>query len=136
MADSSKRLSAWNLALSMAERTPPTRNRYVDFLRAASIMVVVLGHWLMAAAYVNNGKAELGHLLDLSPWSHWLTWTLQVMPIFFIVGGFSNSITWQKAQQSGKAYSEWLDSRFRRLVSPVLPLLAAWTILGAGATTR
>ena len=117
----------------MAERTPPTRNRYVDFLRAASITVVVLGHWLMAAAYMSNGKAELGHILDLSPWSHWLTWALQVMPIFFIVGGFSNSITWQKTQQSGKTYAEWLDSRFRRLVSPVLPLLAGWTILGAGA---
>lgn len=131
--DSAKRPSAWNRALSMTERTPPTRNRYVDFLRAASITVVVLGHWLIAAAYVNNGKAELGHLLDLSPWSHWLTWALQVMPIFFIVGGFSNSITWQKTLQSGGTYAEWLDSRFRRLVAPVLPLLIAWGILGVGA---
>ncbi len=117
----------------MADRTPPARNRYADFLRAASIGVVVTGHWLMAAPYLSNGKAELGHILDLSPWSHWLTWALQVMPIFFIVGGFSNSISWQKAQERGQTYADWLRSRFRRLVKPVLPLLVAWALLGAGA---
>jgi hypothetical protein len=133
MADSSKQSSAWNRALAMAERTPPTRNRYVDFLRAASITVVVLGHWVMAAPHWANGRAELGHILDLSPWSHWLTWALQVMPVFFIVGGFSNAITWQKTEEGGKTYASWLDSRFRRLVAPVLPLLIAWSIFGLAA---
>jgi fucose 4-O-acetylase-like acetyltransferase len=30
----------------LASRTPDTRDRYVDFLRAASILAVVLGHWI------------------------------------------------------------------------------------------
>ena len=33
----------------MAMQAPPTRNRYVDFLRALSILAVVVGHWLVAA---------------------------------------------------------------------------------------
>ena len=33
--------------MRMAEATPPDRDRYVDFLRGFSIVVVVLGHWLM-----------------------------------------------------------------------------------------
>lgn len=33
----------------LAELTPDHRNRYVDLLRAVSILVVVFGHWLMAA---------------------------------------------------------------------------------------
>ena len=36
--------TVWSRAKALAERTPETRNRYVDFLRAASITVVVLGH--------------------------------------------------------------------------------------------
>jgi len=133
MADSPKPTGAWTRALALADQTPATRNRYVDFLRAVSITVVVLGHWLMAAPRVTGGAVRLDHILDLSPWSHWLTWALQVMPIFFIVGGFSNSITWQRSREKGGTYAGWLDSRFRRLVAPVLPLLAAWAILGVGA---
>lgn len=34
----------WNMAREVAEVTPPTRNRWVDFLRAMSIMAVVVGH--------------------------------------------------------------------------------------------
>jgi len=34
----------WSQALEMAAATPPERNRYVDFLRAVSILFVVFGH--------------------------------------------------------------------------------------------
>jgi hypothetical protein len=51
-------MPVWSQARGLAERTPDTRNRYVDFLRAASIAVVVTGHWLMAAAYTDGGALE------------------------------------------------------------------------------
>lgn len=117
----------------MAARTPSSRNRYVDLLRAASILVVVLGHWLMAAPLLENGEPQLAHMLDRAPWTRWLTWALQVMPVFFIVGGFSNAISWQKTTERGQSYAQWLDSRFRRLAAPVLPLLVAWALLGLAA---
>jgi fucose 4-O-acetylase-like acetyltransferase len=125
--------SAWSRALALADATPTTRNRYADFLRAASILVVVLGHWLMAAPYVRGGTPELGHMLDIATWTRWLTWALQVMPIFFLVGGFSNAISWSRAGQRGAGYAEWLTSRLRRLVAPVLPLLVFWALLGIAA---
>ena len=77
----------WSRARDLAARTPETRNRYVDFLRAASITVVVFGHWLMAAVFVSNGRLQLADTLHLVPWTQWLTWAFQVMPLFFIVGG-------------------------------------------------
>lgn len=43
-----KRSGLWGRALGMAEQAPATRNRYVDFLRALSILAVVVGHWLVA----------------------------------------------------------------------------------------
>ena len=110
----------------MAQQTPPERNRYVDFLRAASILVVALGHWLMATAYQTDGRFELGHLLGIQPPTQWLTWIFQVMPLFFMVGGFSNSISWRSATRKGQSYSQWLSSRMQRLVSPMVPLMIFW----------
>ena len=81
-----EQVSAWQRALALAAQTPASRNRYADFLRAASILVVILGHWLMAAPHIANGEPRFTHMLDLAPWTRWLTWGLQVMPLFFIVG--------------------------------------------------
>jgi surface polysaccharide O-acyltransferase-like enzyme len=117
----------------MAEKTPDTRNRYVDFLRAVSILAVVSGHWLIAAPYVSDGKPHLGHMLGIDPRTQWLTFLFQVMPVFFIVGGYSNSASWEAARRSDLGYAHWLYARLRRLIGPVLPLLLAWVVLASVA---
>lgn len=119
--------SIWQLAETMAEQTPESRNRYVDFLRAASIMVVVFGHWLMAAPVITATGLEANHLLTATTWTHYLTWVLQVMPIFFFVGGYANAASWRASNRSGSTYGAWLRARLRRLILPVLPLLIVWT---------
>ena len=93
------RKGAWARARDMALQAPPERNRYVDFLRALSILAVVVGHWLVAAPYMKDGAVEGGHLLGILPWTQWLTWGFQVMPLFFLVGGFSNGISWAATQR-------------------------------------
>jgi len=45
----------WATASELAAKTPPERNRYVDLLRAVSILVVVVGHWLIATAWYVDG---------------------------------------------------------------------------------
>ena len=127
------RKNAWTHARSLAARTPDSRNRYVDFLRAVSICAVVFGHWLMAAPYVDDGGINITSMLEHQQWTRWLTWAFQVMPVFFLVGGYSNSISWQSARRKGRSYSEWLQVRLQRLAGPVLPLLVMWIILAAGA---
>lgn len=110
----------------LAVQTPPERNRYVDLLRAFSILVVVFGHWLMAAPEVVDGEVRIGHALVEIPWTRWLTWVLQVMPVFFFVGGYSNAVGLRAARRKGVTYGKWLNDRLRRLVMPVLPVLALW----------
>ena len=110
----------------MAEATPPERNRYVDFLRAVSICAVVFGHWLMATAYRGEAGLEIGSVLAVQPPTQWLSWAFQVMPVFFIVGGFSNGISWGSALARGRPYAEWLGGRLRRLVGPMVPLMLFW----------
>ena len=121
-------MSTYRHALDLAGKTPTSRNRYVDFLRAASILVVVLGHWLMAAPHVVPGGLEYNVLLSETSWTHYLTWILQVMPIFFLVGGYANAVSWRSAMRRGESYGIWLRARLRRLLLPVLPLLAVWTV--------
>jgi len=111
----------------LAEATPADRNRVVDLLRAASILVVVFGHWLMAAVTIVDGELIPGHLLELAEWTHPMTWVFQVMPVFFLVGGYANGLSWRSARRRGERYGGWLRARLRRLALPVVPLLLFWT---------
>jgi len=129
-----KTKSPWTRAAEMARQTPDARNRYVDFLRMLSILSVVVGHWMMAAPYLDHGRPVLGHLLDLEPWSRWMTWIMQVMPVFFFVGGFSNGTSWDAALRKKISYPSWLQQRLRRLLGPVVPLLLVWAVLAVLAT--
>lgn len=113
-------------ARRLAAATPESRNRYVDYLRAFSILVVVFGHWLMAGPEMVDGQMRVGHLIAEARWAQWATWLLQVMPIFFFVGGYANAGSWRAALRDQIPYASWLRDRLRRLVLPVLPVLAAW----------
>jgi hypothetical protein len=120
--------------LEAARRTPETRNRYADALRAASICVVVVGHWVMAAPTVESGVGfTLSDILRVAPWTQWLTWVFQVMPIFFAVGGYANAASWESARRDGVGYDAWVARRLQRLVRPVAPFLLVWCLLGLSA---
>jgi hypothetical protein len=130
-ATSETRSGAWSRARELAARTPEARNRYVDFLRAASITVVVIGHWLMAAPFVEDGELRLGDMLHLAPWSQWMTWVFQVMPVFFVVGGYANAASWESARRAKQGYGAWTAARLQRLLGPLMPLLLVWAGMAA-----
>ncbi len=120
-------------ARTLAEGTPAQRNRFVDLLRAVSILVVVLGHWTMAAVSVRDGQVVAGHLLVLASWTHPVTWVFQVMPVFFLVGGYANAMSWRSAQRRDEGFGTWLRGRTRRLALPVVPVLLVWFAAGGVA---
>ena len=69
------------------------------------MLVVIVGHWLAAAPYFDaTSTLTTSHILTVAPWTAWLTWIVQVMPIFFMVGGFSNGVTWRAARRDGQPY--------------------------------
>ncbi len=132
-SNSNKHKGILGQARKLADLTPPSRNRYVDFLRAVSIMSVVLGHWIMAAPFYERGKPYMHHLLAVLDWSQWLTWIFQVMPIFFFVGGYANLTSWEANLRKEQGYAQWLGTRLERLLGPVLPLLCVWVVLTLAA---
>ena len=124
-------MGIWIQAREMASNTPENRNRYVDFLRALSILFVISGHWLIATAFFNQDTGVLTPVtvLDVMPSTLWLTWIFQVMPIFFIVGGYSNAVSLESARKKQIRYADWLVSRLHRLLSPMLLLIAFWVVV-------
>jgi Acyltransferase family len=131
---SHSKASPWHIAIVMAQNTPDARNRYADFLRAFSILGVVFGHWMASAPYVRDGEFIGAHLHIIAPWTFWLTWIFQVMPIFFLVGGFANYESWAATRRKNGTYAMWFTGRLQRLINPVLPLFLIWTIVVAAAT--
>jgi hypothetical protein len=113
-------------ARTIAARTPPDRDRVVDLVRLAAIAMVVLGHWLVAVVLVRDGELVTGRLLDAVPETQLLTYLFQVMPLFFLVGGAVNLRSWRQARDADTTAPIWVRRRARRLLVPILPLLALW----------
>ncbi|WP_201776579.1 acyltransferase family protein [Allosalinactinospora lopnorensis] len=112
-----------------AERAPDHRDRYVDLLRAFAISAVVLGHWLAVVVVRTpeggiTGENALVHI----PWAHPLTWLLQVMPIFFLVGGYANAASLTSHYRRGGGTAGWLLGRTDRLMRPTTALLVALAV--------
>jgi hypothetical protein len=112
-------------ALTRIDAAAPHRDRAVDALRAFAILGVVLGHWLVTAVTVGGGsRSPLAYLPGLVP----VSWLLQTLAIFFLVGGYSGAVGLRRP------YGAWLRRRMTRLLRPALVLLAAWlpfTLVGA-----
>jgi len=117
----------------VAAETPATRNRIIDFWRAVAITVVVLGHWLAASIWLQpDGEIALMNSLQWIPYAAWATWIVQVMPIFFFVGGYANARALQRVVAGEQRKREWITTRARRLFTPVVPLIVVWTLLILG----
>ncbi|KAB1909114.1 acyltransferase [Micromonospora sp. AMSO31t] len=121
----------------LAERTPATRERYVDLLRALAITMVVLGHWGVTVIGYDRAGRPAGHsaLGDL-PWAWPLTWVAQVIPVFFLVGGYANAASLAARRRRGGTPTGWLVDRSARLVRPTTALLVVLAAGAAVATLR
>lgn len=105
----------------LAAATPAGRDRVIDFLRSASLLIVVLGHWLMATVVVaDDGTVSAANALSTVTALQPFTWLLQVMPLFFVAGGFSNLTVWRSMQRRGGGYADYLHGRLVRLARPAL----------------
>src|SRR4249919_1559235 len=113
----------------LARATPATRDRYVDFLRAASIVAVVFGHWFISINHLERDIYSTPTAVGLTSGMWLATWLFQVMPVFFFVGGFSNLVTYDAFQRRGEPSSAFVRSRLERLLRPSLVFLGSWLIV-------
>ncbi|MGR6319628.1 acyltransferase family protein [Micromonospora soli] len=108
----------------LATRTPAGRERYIDLLRALAIILVVYGHWTdTVIAYDRAGHVTGYSATPELRWAHPLTWIFQVIPVFFLVGGFANAASLTTFQARGDTATDWLLDRSARLIRPSTLLL-------------
>jgi fucose 4-O-acetylase-like acetyltransferase len=113
----------------MVARTPASRDRYVDFLRALSIVAVVFGHWFIALILWHRGVIVVYSAIGVTSGLWLATWVFQVIPLFFFVGGFSNATSFEAARRRGGSTGTFLRSRAERLLKPTLAFLLAWVVI-------
>lgn len=119
-----------------AETRPPDRDASMDAVRAVCLLTVVGLHALMVGVERDSDGGLLTSVaMSGADWFVPVTWVLQVMPLFFIAGGFASLSQWRRMQIRGRSWRDYLAGRIRRLTIPtgLLVLAVAGALAGASA---
>ena len=116
---------------ALVEATPADRDRVVDLVRGVCILVVVLWHWTFSVTHWDDGRLSMPNPIGHTSGLWMFTWLFQVMPLFFIVGGFSNLAGWTSLCGGGCRRPGWrfVRSRLHRLGRPVAAVVLTWVAL-------
>src|SRR3954454_23435225 len=96
--------------------TASARELSADVYRVVAVAVVVIGHWLVSAVTFRDGQFGNDYPLDVMPWTRWLTLVFQVVPVFFLVGGYASAASWTRWREAGGRHrTEWVRDRRGRV---------------------
>ncbi|MGD6745699.1 acyltransferase family protein [Streptomyces sp. BH106] len=130
MTATSLRASVSSAVASIDAKTPAHRDRAVDGLRALALLAVPTGHWLLAG-FTLDPQGALHNASPLSSFGFFapLSWVLQMLGVFFLVGGYASVLSFRRARERGTSTAGWLRGRLARLGRPVLGVTAVWAAL-------
>jgi fucose 4-O-acetylase-like acetyltransferase len=112
---------------------PAGRDLTLDLVRVACVLLVVFVHVL----FTGVGRAADGSLLiektvEAQSWFTAASWIANIMPLFFVVGGYAARAGWRSAVARGETADAFVRVRLARLARPALPVLLFFTVaLGA-----
>lgn len=117
---------------------PAQRDLVVDLIRVLCMFAVVAVHLLMIGIRVSEGGVQVVNPIASIDWFAQGSWFGQVMPLFFVVGGFASLTSWRSLQRKGGDASDYLRGRLLRLIRPTVALyaflaIALWAAHFAGA---
>lgn len=104
--------------------------------------LVVIGHWLVSAVTYRDGLFGNDNPLAVMPWTQWLTLAFQVVPVFFLVGGYASATSWTRWRDAGGAYGvDWVRQRLGAILGPTaayvalaLAMVAVLDLAGVGSS--
>lgn len=108
------------------------RDLTLDLARVFCVLVVVAVHLLFVGVGPDaDGGISVSRPLEELPWFAAATWVGQVMPLFFVVGGFATATSLRSARrpaiEAGRGTDAvartYVHTRMQRLARPSLPLL-------------
>lgn len=114
---------------SKPRSAPAGRDFTLDLARVVCVVLVVFVHIL----FTGVGRAADGSLLiertvELQSWFTAASWIANIMPLFFVVGGFASRAGWRSAVSRGDSADEFVRIRLARLALPAVPVLVFFTI--------
>ncbi|CAN5553888.1 acyltransferase family protein [soil metagenome] len=110
------------------------RDLTLDLARVFCVLLVVVIHLLMVGVNTQSPSGiTLERPLEAQPWFAMVTWFGQIMPLFFVVGGFASMTAWRSLQRRGGDGAGYVKSRVLRLAQPALPLFVFYVVaIGVG----
>ena len=106
------------------------RDELVDLLRSISTTTVVIWHWVFTIVVWRadgpHADNPIGYVSGL--WS--LTWVLQVLPLFFVAGGYVHSVAWPPRRRQPAAWRRFAVARAKALAVPAAVLIVVVTAVG------
>ncbi|GAB3713781.1 acyltransferase family protein [Mariniluteicoccus flavus] len=107
------------------------RNVVIDAARVLSVAVVVVFHMALFRAGFGPDGALRASVAEPGVPGAVLSWFVQVMPLFFVTGGYAHAVVVDRGRERGEAYAHYLAARARRFIGPLTSFVA---ILGLLAT--
>jgi hypothetical protein len=103
----------------------PERNLYLDALRAGALMVVVFGHWIATLPRIDEGEPlATEHMLNVWRAAGYLTWVVQVVPLFVFVSAAVSADGVARRMADGHQQMHWWAGRALALARPAVTYLA------------
>ena len=110
------------------------RDLTLDIARVFCVLLVVVIHLLMVGVGISaDGELIVSRPLENQSWFHAVTWVGQIMPLFFVVGGFASLTAWRSMVRRGGTASDYVRNRVLRLAQPALPLFIFYVVVIGGA---
>lgn len=103
---------------------PGIRDTGIDFVRSLCVIAVVLLHAIMVGVEVVAGRPVFDNASTGTWWIVPVSWALQVMPLFFVIGGFSGLLAYRSALSRGGDARSFIAGRVHRLLRPAVVTIA------------
>lgn len=96
------------------------RDTGIDLARAICVVIVVLLHAVMVGVSVTDAGPVFANAADGTAWFAPLTWVAQIMPLFFVIGGYAGALAYRRMRRTGGTAGAFVAARVHRLLVPAL----------------
>lgn len=104
------------------------RDLTVDLARVACVLLVVVVHTLFTGVRESAQGFEIERTVELQHWFNAVSWVFEIMPLFFVVGGFASLAAYRSTLRKGLDAGDYVRGRILRLARPALPLFVFFAI--------
>lgn len=124
----------------MTKTAPPEidlakRDLTLDLARVVCVLLVVVIHLIQVGIGAGpDGAIVVSRAAEQQSWFPAATWAGQIMPLFFVVGGFASAAGWRSHTAKGGTAATFVRGRALRLAQPALPLFVFFAVVLVAAT--